>query len=109
MLPSRRNVSLTRHYLAGFWLPFISLGIMTLTGQGLIAECLLGIAVGHLWYFCTILMPRAGQTVLPTPRWVRTLAVKMDLVAPAPAQARAQPNPSDARFRAFSGRARRLA
>jgi Derlin-2/3 len=91
----------------GFWLPYIILGITFVSGQGGLVETIVGLAVGHLWYFLTMLRPRAGHAGLATPRWVRALAVKLEMAGARPA---APPvNPSDDRFRAFSGRARRLA
>jgi hypothetical protein len=101
----------------GFWLPFILLGISVLIHEKQIFVQLAGIAVGHLWYFLTILLPRGtGETYLPTPAWMLTLAQKLGMEgastavmvgAAAPPGGPVSPRGAE-RFRTFRGAGQRL-
>lgn len=56
--------------LQGFWLPWAMLLVNTIFGMPIMSD-LLGIIVGHVYYFLTVLHPRAGgQEYLKTPTWV---------------------------------------
>lgn len=101
----------------GFWLPFIFLGISVLINEQEIFIQLAGIAVGHLWYFLTILLPRGtGETFLPTPAWALMLAQKLGMEgastgvmvgAAAPQAGPARPGEAEG-FRTFRGGGQRL-
>lgn len=89
--------------IKGFWLPFAFLAIATLMGDSPYLE-VCGILAGHAWYFFTDLLPRGtGRTFLPTPQWVRALAVKIGMegvtAQPVAAAAAAQPLMGRTRFR----------
>ena len=85
--------------IKGFWLPFAFLAISTLMGDSPYLEAC-GIFVGHVWYFFTDLLPRGtGRTFLPTPRWVRALALKIGMEGVRPPVATAPQRPLMGRFR----------
>jgi hypothetical protein len=61
--------------LQGFWLPWALLAVNTMFGHPFLVD-LLGIVVGHFYYFLTVLHPQAtGHSYLKTPRWVYPLTV----------------------------------
>jgi Derlin-2/3 len=118
--------------LRSFYLPFAFLAVTVIQGGSPVND-LLGLAVGHAWYFATELHPRAsggGRRLLPTPRWADALAARLAALggggaAAAPAgvafgggggggggaagRAAAAPEPADdGRFRAFRGQGQRL-
>lgn len=91
--------------LKGFYLPWYMLGVDLILGNPLM-EDLLGIAVGHLYYFLTVLYPLAGGRFnFGTPLWVHKLVafsgVGYQQNAPVPRQDTAVPE-------VFQGRGRRL-
>jgi Derlin-2/3 len=97
--------------LQGFWLPWALLLLNTVFGAPLMSD-LLGIIVGHAYYFLTVLHPRAsGQNYLKTPAWVHKLVARWSAVGP---QAFSPPteSPAAAAVRgvrsAFTGRSYRL-
>lgn len=104
--------------IKGFWLPFAFLALGLFLGGDTMGD-VLGIIVGHTWYFYTTLLPRGtGRQYLPTPRFIQYAAQKLELgperapvtVTPPPGQ-RAQAGPAAASsegFRAFRGTSRRL-
>jgi Derlin-2/3 len=112
--------------LQSFYLPFAFLALTVVQGGSPIPD-LLGIAVGHAWFFGTELYPRAngGRRLLPTPRWADWMALKVAglgagggggggvaagggaAAAAAAAAARAREEQDD-RFRAFRGQGQRL-
>jgi hypothetical protein len=92
--------------IKGFYLPFAFAALDMIMGKSLMTAAF-GIAVGHLWYFLTTLLPRgSGQEYLKTPALVKRAAVALGLSAPprrAPDQAATASG-----FRAFQGTARNL-
>mmetsp|Transcript_11122 Transcript_11122/g.68473 ORF Transcript_11122/g.68473 Transcript_11122/m.68473 type:complete len:188 (-) Transcript_11122:680-1243(-) len=59
--------------LQGFYLPWAYLGIDLIMGMSPV-ECLLGIFVGHLYYFFGTLYPlRTGRNPLATPAWLKNM------------------------------------
>lgn len=61
--------------LKGFYLPWAMLALDLLFGNPLMPD-LLGIGVGHLYYFLTVLHPLAGgNNYLKTPIWVHKLVM----------------------------------
>ncbi len=94
-----------------FYLPFALLALDVVQGASP-APGVRGILAGHLYYFLADVYPRAsGRRLIATPRWLASAVARVAPAAAPPAAARAAagPNPSDARFRAFSGAGRRLA
>lgn len=70
---------------------------------------LLGILAGHVYYFLKDVYPRSsGRNLLQTPTWLVRLVARSG-IGRVPIQQLNPVNPSDIRFRAFQGRARRLA
>eukprot|EP00249_Psilotum_nudum_P015085 c25159_g1_i1 orf=500-1324(-) len=91
--------------LQGFYLPWVMLMLNVLFGSPLLPD-LLGIMVGHLYYFCTVLHPRAGgRDILKTPLWVHKLVARWDNAGP---QAFSPVPPASNRGSAFTGRSYRL-
>lgn len=107
--------------IKGFWLPFAFLALGMFLGADVMSD-ILGIAVGHAWYFFTTLLPRGtGKQYLPTPWYIRWAAEKLELgpqrpavsvTAPPGQRPQGAPPPGQAQdqggFRAFRGTARRL-
>jgi Derlin-2/3 len=110
--------------LRSFYLPFAFLALTVIQGGSPVAD-LLGIAVGHAWFFGTELYPRAnaGRRLLPTPRWADGLAARVAALGVgvggggvavaggggAGAGRAAEPAAADdGRFRAFRGQGQRL-
>ncbi|XP_030937043.1 derlin-1.1-like [Quercus lobata] len=59
--------------LKGFYLPYVMLAVDLLLGNPL-KPGILGMVVGHLYYFLTVLHPLAGgKFILKTPLWVHKL------------------------------------
>ncbi len=73
---TKRDCLLTwGHKCQGFWLPWALLAVNTMFGHPFLVD-LLGIVVGHFYYFLTVLHPQAtGHSYLKTPRWVYPLTV----------------------------------
>ncbi|KAG6552758.1 hypothetical protein Mapa_005706 [Marchantia paleacea] len=94
--------------LKGFYLPWALLAVNTMFGAPFIPD-LLGIIIGHIYYFLTVLYPRStGRYLLLTPQWVHTLVSKYALFRPASSPtATPQPRPA-ATGRSFTGRSYRL-
>lgn len=110
--------------LQSFYLPFAFLAMTVLQGGSPVVD-LLGIAIGHAWFFGTELYPRAngGRRLLPTPRWAEALAARVAALgvgggggagagvafgggAGAAATAAAEAEPAG--WRAFRGQGQRL-
>ncbi|MCO5605646.1 hypothetical protein L7F22_059829 [Adiantum nelumboides] len=90
----------------GFYLPWVMLLLNVIFGSPLVTD-LMGIVVGHVYYFLTVLHPRnGGRNFLKTPSWVHKIASRLLTIAPqVGAQAPAQPA---SRGTAFTGRSYRL-
>ncbi|MCO5562694.1 hypothetical protein L7F22_016324 [Adiantum nelumboides] len=90
----------------GFYLPWVMLLLNVIFGSPLVTD-LMGIVVGHVYYFLTVLHPRnGGRNFLKTPSWVHKIASRLLTIAPqVGAQAPAQPAN---RGTAFTGRSYRL-
>lgn len=56
-----------------FYLPFILPGFMLLTRRSISLDDILGIGVGHLFYYFKDVYPRWGRAVLATPCWIKRL------------------------------------
>jgi Derlin-2/3 len=56
-----------------FYLPFILPGFMLLAKKSILIEDVLGIIVGHLFYYFKDVYPRWGYDVLRTPCWLKKL------------------------------------
>lgn len=56
-----------------FYLPFILPGFMLLSRKSISIDDILGIAVGHVFYYFKDVYPRWGSNVLATPCWVKRL------------------------------------
>lgn len=90
--------------LQGFWLPWALLAVNTMFGHPFLVD-LLGIVVGHIYYFLTVLHPQAtGHNYLKTPRWVHQLVAQW----PRPQVPSTQTTVSPGARTAFSGRSYRL-
>jgi len=85
-----------------FWLPWVYLVMDLLFGADL-TEDLLGILVGHLYYFLTVIYPREnGRVLISTPLWLRRLVARWNIgqsagsgpyYPPEPPPRPAQPGP----------------
>lgn len=94
--------------LQGRHLPFAFVALDLLMGQNVWPD-ILGILMGHVYWFLTDVYPAAsGRIVIRTPRWLNRFCLQHG-IGRVPVQAANLANPSDARFRAFQGRGRRLA
>lgn len=92
--------------MKAFYLPWGMMALEALMGGSVVPD-LLGVVVGHLYYFLTVLHPRAGgPRLIRTPAFVRQLCVTVfGVYSPAPGADDA-PRPP---VRAFGGgRGRRL-
>ncbi|CAM6127799.1 unnamed protein product [Calypogeia fissa] len=91
----------------GFYLPWALLAVNTMLGHSFLPD-LLGIIVGHVYYFLTVLHPRnGGQQLLKTPQWLFKLLVKYRIGETPRSAPEAQP-PPPATGRPFTGRSYRL-
>lgn len=92
--------------LLGFYLPWVMLGLNVIFGTPLLPD-LMGIVVGHLYYFFSSLHPRnGGQNILKTPLWVHKLVARWHIAGP---QVYSPVPPASAtRGTAFTGRSYRL-
>ncbi|KAK9830886.1 hypothetical protein WJX81_001804 [Elliptochloris bilobata] len=94
--------------LQAFYLPLVFVVLSLCMGGDWLGE-LMGVLVGHLYYFLTELHPAAGgRELLRTPNWLKrqVLAAGFGQVDVREVQ---MANPADPRFRAFAGQGRRLA
>lgn len=90
----------------GFYLPWVMLLLNVVFGSPLLTD-LMGIVVGHVYYFLTVLHPRSGgRNFLKTPLWVHKLASRLVTIVPQ-AGVQAPPQPAS-RGTAFTGRSYRL-
>ncbi|KAH7283762.1 hypothetical protein KP509_34G022900 [Ceratopteris richardii] len=61
----------------GFYLPWVMLMLNVIFGSALLTD-LMGIVVGHVYYFLTVLHPRSGgRNLLRTPLWVHRIASRI--------------------------------
>jgi len=68
--------------LQGLWMPFGLLAINVMMGGSILSD-VVGIVVGHAYYFLTILHPRVtGRHYLQTPAWVHNLVGKWTTAGP---------------------------
>lgn len=56
-----------------FYLPFILPGFMLLSRRSISIDDILGIAVGHVFYYFRDVYPRWGRNVFATPCWVKRI------------------------------------
>lgn len=92
--------------LQGFYLPWVMLFLNVIFGSPLLPD-LMGIVVGHIHYFLTVLHPRnGGRDFLKTPLWVRKIALRWLITGPQ-VGVQAAPQPAN-RGTAFTGRSYRL-
>ncbi|KAI5070536.1 hypothetical protein GOP47_0014879 [Adiantum capillus-veneris] len=90
----------------GFYLPWVMLLLNVIFGSPLVTD-LMGIIVGHVYYFLTVLHPRnRGRNFLKTPLWVHKLTLRLLNVVPQ-VGVQAPPQPAS-RGTAFTGRSYRL-
>ncbi|BDA49288.1 Derlin-1 [Coccomyxa sp. Obi] len=93
--------------IQAFYLPFALMALSLAMGGDWISD-LLGIVVGHLYYFLKELHPAAGgPRLLETPTWLKRALLQAG-IGTVPVREVPMQHPSDARFRAFAGRGRRL-
>lgn len=93
--------------LMGKHLPFAFLALDLLMGGDVWGD-MMGILMGHMYWFLTEVYPVAsGRHVVRTPLWLSRFCLQ-HRIGRVPLQAVNPVNPSDLRFRAFQGRARRL-
>ncbi|OEL31898.1 Derlin-1 [Dichanthelium oligosanthes] len=89
-----------------FYLPWAMLALDVIFGSPLLPG-LLGIIVGHLYYFLAVLHPLAtGKNYLKTPKWVHSIVARFRIGVQANAPVR--PPPANAGTGAFRGRSYRL-
>ncbi|CAL5096735.1 unnamed protein product [Urochloa decumbens] len=92
--------------LRSFYLPWAMLGLDVIFGSPLLPG-LLGIMVGHLYYFLSVLHPLAtGKNYLKTPKWVHSIVARFRIGAQANSPVR--PPAANAGTGAFRGRSYRL-
>ncbi|CAL4902601.1 unnamed protein product [Urochloa decumbens] len=92
--------------LRSFYLPWAMLGLDVIFGSPLLPG-LLGIMVGHLYYFLAVLHPLAtGKNYLKTPKWVHSIVARFRIGAQANSPVR--PPAANAGTGAFRGRSYRL-
>lgn len=90
----------------GFYLPWIMLGLNVIFGSRLLPD-LMGIVVGHVYYFLSVLHPRnGGRDYLKSPLWVKKLVLRLPNVGPQVGMP-TTPQPAS-RGTAFTGRSYRL-
>jgi Derlin-2/3 len=90
--------------LKGFYLPWVMLALNVIFGSPLIPD-LMGIVVGHLYYFLTQLHPRAGgRNILKTPLWVHKIVARWNVGVQATNPVGTEPTTGTA----FRGRSYRL-
>ena len=91
-----------------FYLPFVFLAMSLLKGGW--QYDVIGIVVGHLYYYLKRLHPRqGGRDILATPVWLQRMVANWGIGAPAVREATMHPAASTSPgFRAFSGQGRRL-
>ncbi|XP_059063076.1 derlin-1 [Cryptomeria japonica] len=90
--------------LKGFYLPWAMLAMNVIFGSPLIPD-LLGIVVGHLYYFLTELHPRAGgNNILKTPIWIHKLVALWNVGPQASSPVQSEPTTGTV----FRGRSYRL-
>eukprot|EP00793_Prasinoderma_coloniale_P005068 PRCOL_00000829-RA len=93
--------------LQSFYLPWAMVAITMLLGNDPIPD-LVGIAVGHVYYFLVELYPRAGgPALLNTPKWFESMFFSLGFRGDTTTRAQAQAQRA-AGFRAFGGGGRRL-
>lgn len=90
--------------LKAFYLPWGMMALTALMGGSVLPD-FLGIVAGHLYYFLTVLQPRAGgPTLIFTPQWVQALCFHAFGARPATTAAAA----AGSGTRVFGGGGRRL-
>ena len=90
-----------------FYLPFVFLAISLLKGGW--QYDVIGLLVGHLYFYLKRLHPRqGGRDLLVTPLWLRRIVSHWGIGAPPVQEANMHPSVNVAGFRPFSGRGRRL-
>ncbi|GKE83563.1 derlin-1-like protein isoform X1 [Tanacetum coccineum] len=90
--------------MQGFYLPWALVAIDLVLGNQLMSS-LLGIGVGHLYYFLTVLYPLAGgANFCKTPLWVHKLVAHWDMGYQMNSPIQRDPS----RGVAFQGRSRRV-
>lgn len=73
--------------IQGFYLPWAYLFLDLITGAN-IWEDILGILVGHLYYYLTVLHPlQGGSNLLATPLWLHQQVMKWGIIEPGSHQA----------------------
>ncbi|XP_020394798.1 derlin-1.2 isoform X1 [Zea mays] len=93
--------------LKAFYLPWVMLLLDVIFGSPLMPG-LLGIMVGHLYYYFAVLHPLAtGKNYLKTPKWVHKIVARFRIGMQANAPVRAPAN-GNAGTGAFRGRSYRL-
>lgn len=90
--------------LRSFYLPWAMLGLDMIFGSSILPG-LMGIMVGHLYYFLAVLHPLAsGKNYLKTPMWVHRIVARFRLGM----QANSPVRPANTGTGAFRGRSYRL-
>nr|AAS88720.1 putative Der1-like family protein [Cynodon dactylon] len=90
--------------LRSFYLPWVMLALDVIFGSSIIPG-LMGIMVGHLYYFFTVLHPLAtGKNYLKTPKWVHWIVARFGIGV----QANSPVRPASTGSGAFRGTSHRL-
>lgn len=77
--------------MKGFYLPWAMLALNVIFGSPLLPD-LMGIIVGHLYYFLTELHPRTGgRNILKTPLWVHKILARWNVGGQANNSVRTEP------------------
>jgi Derlin-2/3 len=94
--------------IKAFYLPFAFLAMSVLMGDSYWPD-LVGIIVGHIYYFFKDLYPiSSGNHPLRTPNWLKRIVADWGLGRPPVAGPNAAAAAADPGFRAFYGRGMRL-
>ncbi|KAK3137324.1 hypothetical protein QOZ80_5BG0450820 [Eleusine coracana subsp. coracana] len=90
--------------LRSFYLPWVMLALDVIFGSPILPG-LMGIMVGHLYYFLAVLHPLAtGKNILKTPKWVHWIVARFKLGV----QANSPIRPASTGPTAFRGRSYRI-
>ncbi|KAJ6822999.1 derlin-1 [Iris pallida] len=94
--------------LKAFYLPWAMLALDVVFGSPLVPD-FMGIIAGHLYYFLTVVHPRAGgRNILKTPIWIHRLVARWGIGMQTNTPTAVRPNSGSSSSTAFRGRSYRL-